>query len=302
MNGLRTISEVVAARPTVEGAGVRLKRVFGFRQVPRFDPFLMLDDFHSSDPADYEAGFPWHPHRGMETITYMIKGQVEHQDSMGNRGVIGPGDVQWMTAGSGIIHQEMPRVRPQGESGLAGQDGASGSTELWGLQLWANLPASRKMMEPRYQEIRAEQVPVVELDGGAKVRVICGELGGTRGPVRDIVTDPQYLDVSVPAEGQFIHAIPESHAVFAYILEGAGLFSAEDSSEIGREHAVLFGPGEAIHVATSVGVRFVLVSGKPLEEPIVWGGPIVMNSQKELEEAFREYEQGTFIKAGAARQ
>jgi redox-sensitive bicupin YhaK (pirin superfamily) len=286
MDGLRAVREVMAARPTVEGAGVRLKRAFGSREAPQFDPFLMLDDFHSSEPADYAAGFPWHPHRGMETITYMLAGEVEHQDSMGNRGVIGPGDVQWMTAGSGIIHQEMPR--------------ASGGTELWGLQLWANLPASRKMMAPRYQEIRAQQVPVVETDGGAEVRVICGELAGTRGPVRDIVTDPGYLDVSIPAEGQFFHAMQDNHTVFAYVLEGAGLFSPEDSGEIGREHAVLFGPGEAIRVTTSAGVRFVLVSGKPVAEPVAWGGPVVMNTQRELEEAFREYEEGTFIKLGAA--
>jgi redox-sensitive bicupin YhaK (pirin superfamily) len=210
---IRKVQEVLRARPTIEGAGVHLKRVFGHQQVPRFDPFLLLDDFHSEDPADYLAGFPWHPHRGMETITYVLHGVIEHQDSMGNRGLISSGDVQWMTAGSGIIHQEMPR----GEESLSLRGEAADGRLLWGLQLWANLPADHKMMAPRYQEIRSAHIPHVELDGGVLVRVICGEVAGVRGPVQDIVTEPEYLDVSVPVGSSFRRKVPRSHNVFAYI-------------------------------------------------------------------------------------
>lgn len=290
MGAVRTVDEVLTAKPTVEGAGVRLKRAFGFNQVPRFDPFLMLDDFHSSNPEDYAAGFPWHPHRGIETITYMLKGQVEHGDSMGNRGSIGPGDVQWMTAGSGIIHQEMPR----GEDSPAGD---TGGRELWGLQLWANLPAEHKMTAPRYQEIWAGEVPVVEAEG-ATIRVISGDVNGVHGPVHEIMAQPEYLDVSVPSGGHFAHEVPDDYKAFAYILEGSGAFVGDARSAPGPGHVVLFaGEGMVTADAGDAGLRFVLISGRPLREPVAWGGPIVMNTQAELNEAFREYEQGTFLKS-----
>lgn len=232
MKTARNILQVFTSRPTLEGAGVHLKRAFGNNEAPLFDPFLMLDDFRSVNPEHFIKGFPWHPHRGIETITYVLSGNVEHGDSMGNQGTISSGDVQWMTAGSGIIHQEMPK----------GDAGGS----MQGFQLWANLPASRKMMDPRYRDIKAEQIPVVELEGGAVVRVICGSAGNSEGPVRDIVTDPEYLDI------------------------------------------------------TDEPVRFLLLSGQPIGEPVAWYGPIVMNTQEELRVAFKEYDEGTFIKHRAA--
>jgi redox-sensitive bicupin YhaK (pirin superfamily) len=298
VSDIRSVREILQAKPTIEGAGVHLKRVFGHQQVPRFDPFLLLDDFHSDVPADYIAGFPWHPHRGIETITYMLHGVIEHGDSMGNRGVIGAGDVQWMTAGSGIIHQEMPRGEQAGSG--AGTE-ARGDRLLWGLQLWANLPADHKMMAPRYQEIRSADIPQVEMEGGILVRVICGGVGAIQGPVQDVIIEPEYLDVSVPPGSAFRRRAPRSHNVFAYVIAGNGFFYPEGSAVVGGESVVLFGEGDEIMVTCGdEPLRFLLISGRPLGEPVAWEGPIVMNTRDELQQAFREYHDGTFIKADAA--
>ncbi len=301
MTTVRAIRKVWRATPTVEGAGVHLRRVFGNREVPQLDPFLLLDDFRSDDPSKFLPGFPWHPHRGIETITYVLEGNVEHGDSMGNRGVIGPGDVQWMTAGSGIIHQEMPKGDARGRMG--------------GFQLWANLPASRKMMDPRYREVKRSEIPEATLPGGAKVRVVCGRVDGTEGPVRDIVTDPEYLDVSVPAGGSFRHPVKRGRTVFAYVFEGAAWFDPGrdpySREEVGRnyfdmereclvrsESLVLYGDGDEVSAAAGEqAVRFLLVSGKPIGEPVEWYGPIVMNTREEIRVAMEEYRKGTFIKA-----
>jgi quercetin 2,3-dioxygenase len=287
MAQVRKIKTVLTARPTIEGAGVHLKRVFGNDQVPDLDPFLLLDDFHSNDPAKYLAGFPWHPHRGIETITYVLHGRVEHQDSMGNKGEIGPGDMQWMTAGSGIIHQEMPK---------SGRDPL-----LWGLQLWANLPASQKMMQPRYQGIVAAEIPLVTLKNGVQVKVMCGAFEKVKGPVKGIMIDPEYLDVSIPKQTSFSHPVNNGYTIFAYVLEGAATF--EQDRKIAAEHLVLYErDGDSITVSTGdEPVRFVLISGKPLNEPVAWYGPIVMNTEEELRVAFEEYENGTFIKSKEAR-
>jgi redox-sensitive bicupin YhaK (pirin superfamily) len=223
---VRRIAKIFKSRPTIEGAGVHLKRAFGYSQVPQFDPFLMLDDFHTANPAEYLAGFPWHPHRGIETITYVLEGLVEHGDSMGNKGVIGPGDVQWMTAGSGIIHQEMPKGDESGRMG--------------GFQLWANLPASHKMMEPRYRDVKSDQIPVISTASGVKIRVICGEVNGTRGPVRDIFTDPQYLDLTIPAGTEFTHPTNPDHTVFAYVIAGRACFCQAKDPFVTNESLVLF--------------------------------------------------------------
>ena len=299
MNEIRAVKKVLPARPTLEGAGVRLRRAFGFSEAPELDPFLLLDDFHSDDPADYLAGFPWHPHRGMETITYILHGRVEHGDSLGNSGVIGPGDVQWMTAGSGIIHQEMPRT----ESSVAGSRGdaaESGSTLLWGFQLWANLPAAHKMMDPRYQEVKSSEIPTVDLGGGVVARVICGVVAGVAGPVRDIMTDPEYLDISLQAGSRLARAVPRGRTVFAYVIEGTGEFGEEGAAKVGRENAVLFGDGDQVVVAAGrQPTRLLLVSGRPLGEPVAWRGPIVMNTEQELRVAFQEYQDGTFVKRGS---
>ena len=300
---IRKIKKIFKGRPTVEGAGVHLKRAFGYSQAPQFDPFLMLDDFHNSDPDKYLAGFPWHPHRGIETITYVLEGLVEHGDSMGNKGVIGAGDVQWMTAGSGIIHQEMPRESPTGA--------------MWGFQFWANLPADRKMMPPRYRDVKGADIPTAALDGGVTVKVIAGRVNGAQGPVRDIVIEPEMLDISVPAGTVFRHPLPTGHTAFAYIFAGEGYFDecrdayaheaasagwsdTERSCVCAPEMVVLFEhEGEAVQVTTTgQPVRFMLVAGKPLHEPIAWYGPIVMNTQEELRVAFEEYGKGTFIKQG----
>ena len=284
----RNIASVWKSKPTTEGAGVHLKRVFGFHEVPDLDPFLLLDDFHSEDPAEYLAGFPWHPHRGIETITYMHQGMVEHGDSMGNRGTIASGDVQWMTAGSGIIHQEMPK--------------GDGKKRMWGFQLWANLPAKQKMMDPRYRDIQKGAIPEVEMDSGATAKVICGTVDRVSGPVQDIVTEPEYLDVTVPAGTTFHHRIRNGHTVFAYVIDGTvylnGASKGGRRQEVGTEHLVLFDrDGEEIVIAAEEKpVRFLLISGKPLNEPVAWYGPIVMNTRDELRKAFEEYEQGTFIK------
>jgi hypothetical protein len=300
MDKIRKIKKVFISQPTLEGAGVHLHRGFGFREAPLFDPFLMFDDFRQDDPAKYLPGFPWHPHRGIETITYMIRGAAEHGDSMGNSGVIGPGDVQWMTAGSGIIHQEMPKGAKDGRMG--------------GFQLWANLPASHKMMDPRYRDVKKSDIPEVDLAGGVTARIICGTVGKTRGPVRDIVTDPEYLDVAVPRQTEFVHPAKPGHTVIAYVFEGEGCFAAEapessydvepasyfdlERKPVQGDHSiVLFGDGDRIRVTTSDSpVRFLLISGRPLGEPVAWQGPIVMNTQEELRTAFREYRAGTFVK------
>jgi len=301
MSKVRKIKKVLKSRPTIEGAGVHLKRAFGNQQVPLLDPFLLLDDFHSDNPAYYLKGFPWHPHRGIETITYVLHGKVEHGDSMGNKGIIQPGDVQWMTAGSGIIHQEMPKGEKEGL--------------MWGFQLWANLPASHKMMDPRYRDVKSSQIPEVDLEGNVKVKIICGEVKGVKGPVQDIVIDPEYLDVTVPPKKSFSHKVRKGHTAFAYVIGGSGYFDPDQDSYayeveganyfdfkreclFGPENLIIFGDGEEIAVSTQAEpARFLLVSGRPIKEPVAWYGPIVMNTQEELRIAFREYEEGTFIKS-----
>ncbi|MFW9965098.1 MAG: pirin family protein [Candidatus Sifarchaeia archaeon] len=282
MSEIRRIKTVFKSKPTLEGAGVRLKRVFGYHETDLMDPFLLLDHFGSDNPDDYMKGFPWHPHRGIETITYMVEGEVKHEDSLGNSGSIESGDVQWMTAGSGIIHQEMPHR----SEGL-----------MMGFQLWANLPSSSKMMHPRYQDIKASQIPEIETESGAKVRIICGKLDGTCGPVSEIVTDPEYMDVTVPEGKEFKHPVKKGHTVFVYVFEGKGYFDEEAKQLVDTDHLVLFEDGEMV-VAKSEGgpLRFLLVSGMPIGEPIAWYGPIVMNNREELDVAFREYRSGTFIK------
>jgi redox-sensitive bicupin YhaK (pirin superfamily) len=281
---IRKIKKVYKSQPTKEGAGVHLKRAFGNYEVNLVDPFLLLDDFHSDNPEDYIAGFPWHPHRGIETITYMLQGKMEHGDSLGNGGIIQAGDVQWMTAGSGIIHQEMPQHEPN-------------NTLLWGFQLWANLPASHKMMDPRYRELKNAQIPEISLANGVKIKIICGEINGTTGPVQDIVTNPEYLDVSIPPMADFTHKINKEHTIFAYLIEGKAYLDEYHKQLINAEHLVIFGEGDEVRITTKVNsVRFLLISGKPLKEPIAWYGPIVMNTEEELQIAFEEYQQGTFIK------
>jgi len=277
-----------------------LRRAFGYSHVPMFDPFLMLDDFRSDNPDDYHKGFPWHPHRGIETITYVLRGEVEHGDSMGNKGIISSGDVQWMTAGSGIIHQEMPKGDRYGK--------------MYGFQLWANLPKSHKMMNPRYRDIKNDQIPVALLQNGTKIRVICGKAGDIQGPVRDIIIDPEYLDITVPAGTEYMHPTKRGHTVFAYVIEGIGDFGREKNPfsyeikgtnffDMNREASlrngdlVLFGDGDQVMVLTEKDpIRFLLLSGRPIGEPVAWYGPIVMNTRDELHIAFEEYNNGTFIK------
>ena len=296
----RKIKKVWKSIPTLEGAGVRLNRVFGYHQLPQLDPFLLLDHFNSDNPRDYKAGFPWHPHRGIETITYVLEGDVEHGDSMGNKGVISNGDVQWMTAGSGIIHQEMPQGDAKGR--------------MWGFQLWANLPKASKMMDPRYQEIKSKEIPLVTTAEGAQVRVICGNFMSVQGPVQDIMTDPEYLDVSLRAGHTFTHTVKENHTVFAFVVEGEAYFDP-GRDPYGREAAgasyfdmsrpclcsegtiVVYGPGNTVMVTTDkTHVRFLLISGRPLNEPVAWYGPIVMNTQEELRTAFQELDSNQFVK------
>jgi quercetin 2,3-dioxygenase len=283
MTERRKIRSILRSKPTLEGAGVHLRRGFGNQEVPLFDPFLLFDDFRSDTPADYLAGFPWHPHRGIETITYVLRGDVEHADSMKNKGTIGSGDAQWMTAGSGIVHHEMPKGDAEGR--------------MYGFQLWANLPRANKMMAPRYRDVNSADIPRVELPGGVVVRVLCGRVGGRQGPVRDIVTDPEYLDVSVPAGASFAHPTQRDHTVFAYVFEGRGVFDYQSDKLLGDGTVVLFEEGDQVVAkAGKEPVRFLLVSGKPIGEPVAWHGPIVMNTQEELETAFAEYENGTFLK------
>jgi len=279
----KTIAWQSVSQKTREGAGVRLHRAFGYHEIPAFDPFLMLDDFRAERPEDYLPGFPWHPHRGIETVTYMLEGTVEHGDSMGNRGTVDAGCVQWMSAGSGIIHQEMPKP----------VDGNMG-----GFQLWVNLPRSHKMMTPRYQEIRAVQIPVVAVPGGAEVRAIAGTVNGVAGPVRDIVAEPEYLDVTLPPGAQFSLPVRPGYMAAVYIIGGSGIFDRQQDKELGNRVMILFGnDGDSVGVrAGDSGVRFLYISGKPLREPIAWGGPVVMNTEEELQQAFDEYERGTFIR------
>jgi redox-sensitive bicupin YhaK (pirin superfamily) len=300
MGNTRKIRKVLKSRRTIEGAGVRLRRAFGNSEVPLFDPFLLLDDFRSDAPEHYLAGFPWHPHRGIETITYMLDGNVEHGDSMGNKGVITPGDVQWMTAGSGIIHQEMPKGDKAGFMG--------------GFQLWANLPSSHKMMDPRYRDVKSTQIPEITLENGSRIKIICGKAGDIEGPVRDIVIEPEYLDISVPPRAELIHATRRGHTVFAYVIEGRGYFCREKNPFtyevtgenyfdiqrdpfIGDGTLVLFDDGDEVIVQTEdEPVRLLMISGRPIGEPVAWYGPIVMNTQEELRIAFEEYRNGTFIR------
>jgi hypothetical protein len=297
---LRPVRQIFQATPTIEGAGVRLQRAFGFGKTKDFDPFLLLDDFRSDNPADYVAGFPWHPHRGIETITYVLAGEVAHGDSLGNQGRMTAGDVQWMTAGSGILHQEMPKGDAQGR--------------MHGFQLWANLPAALKMTDPRYQDIPASAIPEVTEDDGTRARIICGEFWGKRGPVEGIAADPRYVDISVaPNRTRRIQVETTRHA-FAYVFAGSGSFrdaaapravlteSAVDARiepvYDARNHSlVLFDRGDEITVeAGPEGIRFLLVSGRPLEEPVAWRGPIVMNTDAELDQAWAELHSGTFIR------
>jgi quercetin 2,3-dioxygenase len=274
----RKIEHIIDPQPVIEGAGVRLKRSIGTRTLDYLDPFLLLDHFASTDPADYEAGFPLHPHRGIETVTYMLRGGVDHRDSIGNSGSIGPGDIQWMTAGGGIMHEEMPQVRPEG---------------IDGFQLWVNLPASLKMTRPRYQGILASEIPEVEVEGGTKIRIITGTVNGVNGPVSGIAADPVYLDASVPANTSFKQQIARGHSAFAYVFEGKATL---EDKEISHTTLVVLGDGDYIKVVTAEDpVRFLLVSGKPLNEPIARYGPFVMNTRAEIEQALRDLRQGTFV-------
>jgi redox-sensitive bicupin YhaK (pirin superfamily) len=297
---LRPVREIIQPKPTIEGAGVKLQRAFGFGKTKDFDPFLLLDDFRNDNPQDYLAGFPWHPHRGIETITYVLAGSVEHGDSLGNKGKMTAGDVQWMTAGSGILHQEMPRGDQQGR--------------MHGFQLWANLPASLKMTDPRYQDIPASAIPEVTDDDGTRVRVICGEFWGKKGPVEGVAADPNYLDISVAPGQRKRLKVETTRNAFAYVFAGSGTFrDASDPRAVLTEHVekpdapakyeagnhslVLFDRGDEISVqAGDEGIRFLLVSGKPIEEPVAWYGPIVMNTQEQLREAMSELQSGSFIK------
>jgi len=288
-DAVRKVDEILPSRETIEGAGVHLRRAFGNREVPKLDPFLLLDDFRSENPLEYVAGFPWHPHRGIETVTYMLDGFVEHEDSIGNKGVIGSGDVQWMTAGSGIIHQEMPKPRDP-------KDGFMG-----GFQLWVNLPSAHKMTDPRYREVRRARIPETQPAKGARVRVISGSIAGVRGPIQDITVDPEYLDVRLDPRTGLDHPVPRGHTAFAYVLGGKGRFD-EGSGEIDGENLVVFGDGDRVTIeAGSEPLRFLLISGRPIREPVAWWGPIVMNNRHELEVAIDEFQNGTFIKHGADR-
>jgi redox-sensitive bicupin YhaK (pirin superfamily) len=299
---IRPVKRIVEAKPTVEGAGVKLRRAFGFGDTGETDPFLLFDDFRNDRPADYLAGFPWHPHRGIETITYVLSGSVAHCDSLGNTGTLGAGDVQWMTAGRGILHQEMPQGDPNGK--------------MHGFQLWANLPSSLKLTTPRYQDVPSGAVPEILDDDGTRVRVVCGSFWGKKGPVDGIAADPRYLDIFVPAGQRKTLPVETYRNAFAYVFEGSGQFrdasaplgvlTEQGGSEevlvreqTGNRSLVLFGSGDEVTVqAGDEGIRFLLVSGKPIEEPVAWYGPIVMNTQAELRQAISELRDGTFIQRG----
>ena len=298
---IRPVKRIVQSQPTMEGAGVRLRRAFGFGDPGEHDPFLMLDDFRNDRPQDYEAGFPWHPHRGIETITYVLAGTVDHADSLGNRGSLGAGDVQWMTAGRGILHQEMPHGDKAGR--------------MHGFQLWANLPSALKMTAPRYQDVPGAEIPEVVDDDGTVVRIICGDFWGKRGPVDGIAADPRYLDVSVPPGKRRTLKVETERNAFAYVFAGSGSFAAASDPQgvltekevagqeilirerTGNRSLVLFDQGDEITVqAGEEGIRFLLVSGKPIREPVAWYGPIVMNTQAEIQQAVAELRNGTFIR------
>ena len=296
---IRAVKKVVASKPTLEGAGVKLRRAFGFGDTTDYDPFLLFDDFRNDRPDDYLAGFPWHPHRGIETITYVLAGTVEHGDSLGNRGSLGAGDIQWMTAGSGILHQEMPKGDQAGR--------------MHGFQLWSNLPASLKMTAPRYQDVLGKDVPEVADDDGTTVRIVCGSFWGKSGPVDGVAADPRYLDIFVPPGVRKVLPVETSRHAFAYVFQGSGTFRDASSPRavqtdivgtgverpdfIGNRSMVLFDQGDEVVVqAGDEGIRFLLVSGKPIEEPVAWYGPIVMNTQHELRVALDELNRGTFIK------
>jgi redox-sensitive bicupin YhaK (pirin superfamily) len=282
MSEHRSVSRVLTGIPTIEGAGVHLQRVFGAGEIPRFDPFLLLDDFGSSDPEDYIAGFPWHPHRGIETVTYMLSGTVEHGDSLGNSGRIGGGDVQWMTAGSGIVHQEMPQA---------------GDEPLRGFQLWINLPAAEKMGRPLYRDITSAEIPEISPRPGQRILVIAGEIAGKRGPVVEHTVDPLYLDVTLEPGIAFELETPRDHTAFAYAIAGSGEVGPPSENRLTIGQLALLGPGELVRaVAAEDGLRFLLVCGRPLGEPVAWGGPIVMNTRDELAQAFRELKDGSFLK------
>ena len=298
---IRPVTHIGKTQSTLEGAGVKLERAFGFQDPELVDPFLLLDDFSNDRPEDYLAGFPWHPHRGIETITYVLAGNVEHGDSLGNRGDVGPGDVQWMTAGRGIMHQEMPKGDQRGR--------------MHGFQLWANLPSSLKMTEPRYQDIAAKDIPLVFDDDGTSAKVVCGEFWGKRSPVDGVAADPQYLDIHVPAGVKKRFKVDTYKRTFAYIFEGSGTFEGASDpfgvltekefrgeelkfrDQTGRRSLVVFGTGDEIVVqAGDHGIRFLLVSGSPIQEPVAWHGPIVMNTREELVQAVNELQKGTFIR------
>ena len=300
---IRPVKRIAQSTPTMEGAGVKLHRAFGFGTTSEFDPFLLFDDFRNDRPADYMAGFPWHPHRGIETITYVLAGDVEHRDSLGNTGKLGAGDVQWMTAGSGIMHQEMPQGDPRGR--------------MHGFQLWANLPSSLKMTKPRYQDVPAAAIPEVTDDDGTRVRVITGDFWGKKGPVEGVAADPRYLDVFVPPGQRKTLPVEVGRHAFAYVFEGSGTFSGASQpfgvlteketaagetlvrERTGNRSLVVFDSGDEVTVqAGDEGIRFLLVSGKPIEEPVAWYGPIVMNTQAELQQAVTELRNGTFIRHG----
>ena len=299
---IRPVKRIIESQPTLEGAGVKLRRAFGFGNTRDFDPFLLLDDFRNEKPEDYLAGFPWHPHRGIETITYVLAGSVSHGDSLGNAGTMGAGDVQWMTAGSGILHQEMPKGDPNGR--------------MHGFQLWANLPSSLKMTAPRYQDVPAAAIPEVTDDDGTKVRVVCGSFWGQKGPVDGVAADPRYLDVWVPAGRRKTLPVETTRNAFAYVFEGSGTFRGASAptgvlteqldpaatvvrDEAGNRSLVLFDRGDEVTVqAGDAGIRFLLVSGEPIKEPVAWYGPIVMNTEEQLEQAYAELNDGTFIKHG----
>ena len=284
MSSTRDVVRTWMGKPTREGVGVNLMRIFGYYEAEQMDPFLLLDHFGSSDPDDYIAGFPWHPHRGIETVTYMIDGEVEHGDSLGNEGMISSGDIQWMTAGSGIIHQEMPQPF---------------SGTMRGFQLWVNLPARDKMMRPRYREVHANTVPEIEPDN-LRVKVVAGQIEGTKGPVEDLAVDTSYFDISVPPRSSHRLPVNERHTVFAYVFEGEGFFEENRTAPVASGNVALFSRGESVYLSTvDTPMRFILVSGMALGEPIAWRGPIVMNTREELELAFEEYRAGTFIKENA---
>ncbi|MCE1197503.1 MAG: pirin family protein [Marinilabiliales bacterium] len=282
MTNYRKISRIIHGTPTSDGAGVKLTRIFGFYEQGLLDPFLMLDFFGTDNPNDYIAGFPWHPHRGMETVTYMLDGSIEHSDSMGNSGVIGRGDIQWMTAGSGIIHQEMPKI-------VEGR--------LRGFQLWVNLPAARKMVPPRYQDIPAAAIPVVTQPDGSRIKVLAGKFGEVTGPVTGIFAEPDYLDLEIPAGGSVTFPFQENHTAFVYLYEGSAIFGGEGGKKLRSGQGALLGSGEAIWIGSEGHLaRMIFIGGQPIGEPIAWRGPVVMNTEAELNQAFQEIRSGQFVK------